>query len=170
MSKALYSTSNIGHFGLNFNNYLHFTSPIRRYSDLINHRLLKEILGLEKYNYKKNTLEKISNNISKIEILFKKYEREDFKNFQLKFLKNKINTIHEGFITGFNDYKIFITIKDVFEGYEKIKNINNTYYYNKEKNTISNYKNENIFFLGQKIKIIIKEVNFINKHIIYNII
>tara|TARA_B100001540_G_scaffold313436_1_gene336362 strand:- start:1751 stop:3790 length:2040 start_codon:yes stop_codon:yes gene_type:complete len=170
MSKALYSTSNIGHFGLNFNNYLHFTSPIRRYSDLINHRLLKEILGLEKYNYKKNTLEKISNNISKIEILFKKYEREDFKNFQLKFLKNKINTIHEGFITGFNDYKIFITIKDVFEGYEKIKNINNTYFYNKEKNTISNYKNENIFFLGQKIKIIIKEVNFINKHIIYNII
>ena len=170
MSKALYSTSNIGHFGLNFDNYLHFTSPIRRYSDLVNHRLLKEILGLEKYNYKKNTLEKISNNISKIEILFKKYEREDFKNFQLKFLKNKINTIHEGFITGFNDYKIFITIKDVFEGDEKIKNINNTYYYNKEKNTISDYENKTIFFLGQKIKIIIKEVNFINKHIIYNII
>jgi len=170
MSKALYSTSNIGHFGLNFDNYLHFTSPIRRYSDLINHRLLKEVLGLEKYNYKKNTLEKISNNISKIEILFKKYEREDFKNFQLKFLKNKINTIHEGFITGFNDYKIFITIKDIFEGFEKIKNINNKYYYNKEKNIISNSKNETIFFLGQKIKVIIKEVNFINKHIIYNII
>ena len=170
MSKACYSINNIGHFGLGFDHYLHFTSPIRRYADLINHRLLKSFLGFKKNNYKKTELDIISNYISKKEIIYKKCEREDVKNFQLKFLEKKINTIHTGFISGFNDYKIFITVDNMFEGFEKIKNINSFYFYDKKNNIISDLNKKKIFFLGQKIKIKIKEINFINKDIIYNIL
>lgn len=107
-SKAYYSTSNIQHFGLNFKDYCHFTSPIRRYSDIKTHRLLENTLKNYKNKVDKKKLEEICKHISNREALACKAERESIKYKQAEYLQDKIGQVFDAIINGIQKYGIFI--------------------------------------------------------------
>jgi len=109
MSKAIYSTNNIGHYGLGFENYTHFTSPIRRYSDMIVHRLLEMYLR-GKSNISLPKLESRCEHISERERRAQKAERESVKYKQVEFMIPQVNTIHKGIVSSITNNVIFIEL------------------------------------------------------------
>lgn len=112
MSKAEYSTQNIGHYGLAFDFYSHFTSPIRRYSDVLAHRILEKNLG-EKAFFRtaKEELEEQCKHISMQERKAMDAERESVKYKQVEFLEKHVGEVFDGFITGFIDRGMFVELK-----------------------------------------------------------
>lgn len=123
MSKAIYSTNNVGHYGLGFDNYTHFTSPIRRYSDVIVHRLLEMYLR-GKTNISLPKLESRCEHISERERRAKKAELESVKYKETEFLVNKIGTIHKGIISSITNHVLFIELLESgIDGLLPIQNI-----------------------------------------------
>lgn len=112
MAKAAYSTENIGHYGLGFEFYTHFTSPIRRYSDVLAHRILERNLGEESWRPKKAPLEEQCGHISKMERRAMEAERESVKYKQVEYMEKHLGEVFEGFISGFVDRGIFVSLKD----------------------------------------------------------
>lgn len=111
MAKASYETVNIGHFGLNFDYYTHFTSPIRRYADLMVHRILQNKLQNKQVNYG-NKLPEICKHISTQERKSIDAERESTKYFQVKFMKDKVGEVFDGTVSGLADFGMFIRIDE----------------------------------------------------------
>ena len=111
MSKAIYTTENIGHYGLAFEHYTHFTSPIRRYSDLLVHRILEKNIE-STLRVKKDELEAKCAHISKMERSAMDAERESVKYKQVEYLLDKIGQEFEGFISGMIDSGIFVQLKE----------------------------------------------------------
>jgi ribonuclease R len=112
MSKAVYSSNNIGHYGLGFDNYSHFTSPIRRYSDVLAHRLLFNNLGDKTYRDDKEILERQCKHISTQERHAMEAERESTKYKQVEFLKKHIGEEFDGVISGMMERGVFIELKE----------------------------------------------------------
>ena len=126
MSKAKYSTQNIGHFGLNFEKYTHFTSPIRRYPDVLVHREIEKILLK---NTKKTELEKICLHCSHKEEIATKAERASIKFMQVKYMSTKINKTYNGVISGINERGVFVeVVENKCEGFIRIKDIPGDYF------------------------------------------
>lgn len=127
MSKAKYSEKNIGHFGLNFQKYTHFTSPIRRYPDVIVHRKLQEILSnkvLQDPNIENKCI-----HLSKREELATKAERSSIKFMQVKYMSSKINKIYKGTISGVIERGLFVEINEnKCEGFIKLKDVPGDYF------------------------------------------
>ena len=118
MSKAKYSTKNIGHFGLSFDKYTHFTSPIRRYPDVLVHRELERILS---NNKKDQNLEKLCLHCSSREEIATKAERASIKFMQVKFMSKNINKSYEGVISGIMERGIFVeATENKCEGFIRI--------------------------------------------------
>jgi len=165
MSKAKYSTKNIGHFGLSFEKYTHFTSPIRRYPDIIVHRLLQEIL-LNKQNNNID-LEKECLYLSSREELATKAERSSIKFMQVKYMSSKINKKFIGVISGIMERGIFIEIKEnKCEGFVRAKDIPGDYFVFNEKEFLMcgrNTKEE--YRLGDEVFVQVKGVNEQKKQI-----
>ena len=111
MSKAIYSTNNIGHYGLGFENYTHFTSPIRRYSDMIVHRLLEMYLR-GKVNISLAKLEGRCEHISRRERVAQKGERESVKYKQVEYMADKIGTLHRGRVVSILNEVMFIVLDE----------------------------------------------------------
>ena len=109
MSKAKYSTNNIGHFGLGFNDYTHFTSPIRRYPDVIVHRLLFSII--QKQTPKQQDLESACLHCSKMEETATKAERASIKMMQVKYLSKRINQKFRAIVSGMNEREFLLKLK-----------------------------------------------------------
>ncbi len=126
MSKAKYSTKNIGHFGLSFDKYTHFTSPIRRYPDVLVHRELERILS---NNKKDQNLEKLCLHCSSREEIATKAERASIKFMQVKFMSKNINKSYEGVISGIMERGIFVeATENKCEGFIRIKDIPGDYF------------------------------------------
>ena len=126
MSKAKYSTKNIGHFGLSFEKYTHFTSPIRRYPDVLVHRELERILS---NNKKTQNLEKLCLHCSTREEVATKAERASIKFMQVKFMSKNINKNYAGVISGINDRGVFVeAVDNKCEGFIRIKDIPGDYF------------------------------------------
>lgn len=109
MSKAVYSTDNIGHYGLGFDTYSHFTSPIRRYADVLAHRILQDFLDNGK-RMNKSKLEELAKHISKKERDAMEAERESVKYKQAEFLEDHIHEVFAGIITGIAEHGIYVRL------------------------------------------------------------
>jgi ribonuclease R len=175
MSKAKYSTKNIGHYGLSFMYYTHFTSPIRRYSDIVAHRLLYYYLTKNIKNnneeYKLKTVdfyEKQSHHCSYKERLAIDIEREFLKYIQVKYIAKYIGKVFDGIITGFTDWSVYIDLL-LFqtEGMIRLRDIKeDLYILNSNNCSIIGKKKRKIYHLGDKIKVKLIDTNIEKKQII----
>ena len=171
MSKAEYSTTNIGHYGLAFTNYTHFTSPIRRYPDVLVHRLLDQIQKKHFGKLDKN-LQKKAMHCSEREMVAAKAERDSIKFMQIKFMENKIGENFSGIISGVSDWGIYVEIEEnKCEGMVYIKDIDgDKYYYSEQQQAILGRKTNKKYTLGDKINIEVKKADLVKKHLDFIII
>ena len=171
MSKAEYSTNNIGHYGLAFVNYTHFTSPIRRYPDVLVHRLVQDILD-KNYGKRDKNLQKKATHCSEQENNAVKAERDSIKFMQIKFMQNKIGESFSGIISGVSDWGIYVELdENKCEGMVHVKDIkDDRYYYSSEEASLIGKKNKNKFQLGDSIKVEVKKADLIKKHLDFIII
>ena len=171
MSKAEYSTNNIGHYGLAFVNYTHFTSPIRRYPDVIVHRLLQDILD-KTYGKMDKNLQKKAIHCSEQENNAVKAERDSIKFMQIKFMQNKIGENFNGIISGISDWGIYVELEEnKCEGMVYVKDINDDkYYYSSEEASLIGKKNKKKYQLGDSITVEVKKADLIKKHLDFIII
>lgn len=113
MAKAVYSTQNIGHYGLQFTHYTHFTSPIRRYPDMMVHRLLeKYVLGGKQESLPKEALEEACDHCSEMEQLAQQAERDSIKEFQAMWMTAHIGEEFDGTIANVTDFGMFVRLND----------------------------------------------------------
>ena len=147
MAKAEYSTKNIGHYGLSINDYVHFTSPIRRYADLIIHRIVYSII---KNKFLSKSFEGICKHISKKEREASIAERESIKLMQIKYMEKYVGDTFEGIISGIIDHGFFVKIiKNGCEGFVRASSLKGFYHMDNKKIALVN--NENKFILGQSV-------------------
>ena len=164
MAKAVYTTSNIGHYGLAFDYYSHFTSPIRRYPDLIVHRLLTKYMnGGNSIN--KEELEKVCKHCSEMEKTASRAERDSIKFMQVKFLQNRIGEVYEGVISGVTEWGLYVEIvENKCEGLVKVSSIKNDHYiFDEKKYALIGYRSKATYQLGQKVKIKIQRADLERK-------
>jgi ribonuclease R len=165
MAKAAYDTVNIGHFGLAFNYYAHFTSPIRRYADLVAHRILFEVLNDE---YKHHAgLHGTAKHISITERRAVEAERASRKYFQAQFLKDKVGQVFDGTITGLTDWGLFVELNENFcEGMVSLKSMKDDRYTFDERDYVVVGVNDNREFnVGDQIRVRLAKVNMARKQI-----
>ena len=160
MSKAEYTTKNIGHYGLGFDYYTHFTSPIRRYPDVLVHRLLNSYLE-EKQNIKQNILEEACKHSTLKEQLATKAERDSIKHMQVVFMQNKIGEEYDGVISGITERGIYVEIiENKCEGMIRLKDMKGDFYiYNTENHSIFGRNTKQIYQLGDMLRIKVHKAN-----------
>ena len=164
MAKAVYTTDNIGHYGLAFDYYSHFTSPIRRYPDLIVHRLVEQYINGEKSADKEN-IEKICKHCSEMEKVASTAERDSIKYMQVKFLQHKIGETFEGVISGVTEWGLYVEItENKCEGLVKVSSIKDDHYiYDEKKYTLIGYRTKVSYQIGQKVKIKVQRADLERK-------
>jgi ribonuclease R len=156
MAKAIYSPNNIGHYGLGFKHYSHFTSPIRRYSDLIVHRLLFQYNNIKSGEiYSLAQLEEICENISASERNAVEAERFSVKQKQIEYLRNHQGSEFSAIISGITNFGIFVKITDILaEGLVKLRDLDDDYYMHDEKKySIIGKRTRKQYRLGDKIQV-----------------
>jgi ribonuclease R len=166
MSKAEYSTKNIGHYGLAFDYYTHFTSPIRRYPDVMVHRLLDFYMkGGESKNQQK--YEKMASHSSEMEKRATDAERASIKYKQVEFMSEKIGNVYDGLISGVTEWGIYVEINEnKCEGMIPIREMDDDFYYFDEENyCLIGRHHGRKFQLGDPLRIRIWRTNLLKKQI-----
>ena len=176
MAKAEYDTNNIGHFGLALNNYTHFTSPIRRYPDLIVHRLYRMfLLEKDKYSDKQRSelldnLKEICEHSTKCEIVATNVERDVNSMKFAEYMQSKIGETYIGMVSYITSFGIFIRLDNTIEGCAKHENIKGDFYEFYQDRLIYKGKNTNkILSLGTKVEIKVIGANKTNRKIDFEI-
>ena len=156
MAKAVYSAKNIGHYGLGFKNYTHFTSPIRRYADLLVHRVLdKTLISKTGKHYSLDNLTKICEHISATERTAMEAERRSVKLKQMQFLQDKIGHEFHAVISGVANYGIFVELTDILaQGLIRARDLEGDFYVLDEKKySLIGKRTKKQFRLGDKITV-----------------
>jgi ribonuclease R len=165
LKKACYQPKNIGHFGLAFKHYTHFTSPIRRYPDLLTHRILKETiqhkLSVEKMQKLKNRLPKIGEITSESEKSANEAEWESIKIKQLEFMEDKLGEVYSGLISGITNFGFWVKLEHTLtEGLVRLSSIGDDYYlYDPVREQLKGRHNKRTFRLGDKAKVQVARVD-----------
>ncbi len=164
MAKAEYSVNNIGHYGLAFDYYSHFTSPIRRYPDLMAHRLLFAYLNGSN-SFPSAQFEEKCKHSSDMEKLAQEAERDSIFYKQIEYLSSKVGLEFEGVISGVSKWGIYVELKESkCEGIIKLNDLNDDFYYLDEDNyQVIGHNKKTKYKLGDTINIIIKKADIYNK-------
>ena len=167
MSKAVYSTDNVGHYGLAFDYYTHFTSPIRRYADLVVHRSLIDFLDEQKISNDSKHLNHICNHISKMEKQAVEAERASIKYMQVKFLSKFVGDTFEGTISGLTEWGMYVELSEnKCEGMISLKSMSDDqYFFDPGTMTVTGYHSQNSFKMGQEVRVKVKKTNLFKRQI-----
>lgn len=166
MAKAEYSTDNIGHYGLGFDYYTHFTSPIRRYPDMLVHRLLEKYMnGGRSVNDKK--LEEECKHSSEMEQLAANAERSSIKYKQVEYLADRLGNEYDGIISGVTEWGLYVEIiENKCEGLVPIRDLTGDYYdFDASNFMLIGRKKHNRFRLGDPVKIKVANCNLEKKQV-----
>jgi ribonuclease R len=166
MSKAVYTTDNIGHYGLAFDYYSHFTSPIRRYPDVMTHRLLQHYLDGGK-SPKADIYEDKCGHSSEREQLAAKAERDSIKYMQVKYMQAHQGQIFEGVVSGVTEWGIYVEIiENKCEGMVRIRDIKDDYYiFDESQYAIVGQSTKNMIQLGEQVTVKVKHTDLERKHL-----
>ncbi len=169
MRQAVYQPHNIGHFGLASANYLHFTSPIRRYPDLIVHRILKANLKKRKIIqcYSQEELVTLGNHTTGRERTAMEAEREMLERLKVRFMADKVGESFDGIISAVTSFGFFVELRDMFiEGVVRLVDLTDDYYlFDEARNKLIGEQTHRIFQIGQKVRVRLKEVNIARRRI-----
>ncbi len=167
MAKADYSTDNIGHYGLGFKYYTHFTSPIRRYPDMIVHRLLKYYLEGTGDKPDKAALEVLCRQSSNMERRAVDAERASIKYKQVEYMSDKVGQCFDGIISGVTEWGIYVELNEnKCEGMIHIRELNDDFYIFEEENyCIKGKRHGRTFQLGEPIQIKVWRANLLKKQL-----
>ena len=165
MAKAAYSTRNIGHYGLSFEYYSHFTSPIRRYPDMMVHRLLEKYLNNER-SVNEQKYEDLCKHSSNMEARAANAERTSIKYKQVEFMQDHIGKIYRGVISGITDWGIYVELLNKIEGMIPIRELDDDFYIFDEKNyaLVGRHSNKT-YQLGDDVTVKIWRTNLERKQL-----
>lgn len=172
MMQAYYDCEPVGHFGLGFKDYTHFTSPIRRYPDLIVHRTLKSLIDSKKGSYEIPQLTTIGEQTSNTERVAQKAERDLYKMKACRFMEDKIGNEYSGIISGVTQFGIYVTLNEIpIEGMIPLKFLTDDFYLVKEDDyTVIGRKYGKRFTLGDKIDVRVKRADILSLQIDFDYI
>lgn len=166
MKQAKYSPDNEGHFGLASEEYAHFTSPIRRYADLVVHRLVKAALSMEGDGMPpaipgRKKLYNVAGHISGRERVAMDAEREILKRVTVLFMRDKVGSTYNGVISHITDYGFFVELKEVMaEGMVRLSSMEDDYYtYWPRREMLVGERSGRAFTLGQPVEVVLEEAN-----------
>lgn len=171
MSKAYYGTENIGHYGLAFDYYTHFTSPIRRYPDVMVHRLLQHYLD-KKASANEEEYDTKCHHSSEMENLASNAERDSIKYMQVKFMQNHKNEEFLGVLSGVTEWGIFVEIvENKCEGMIRLRDLKDDHYeYDPEQFSVTGKKNGKTYQLGDEVYVKVKNADLVRRHLDFELI
>ncbi len=166
MAKAIYTTDNIGHYGLGFDNYTHFTSPIRRYSDVLVHRILEQNLGRQVHKEDETKLEEMCKHISMQERKAMDAERESVKYKQVEFIENHIGEVFVGRISGIIERGLFVALEDnLCEGLVDFSSMDEAFDLMEGGLRVRGRRSGHILKMGQRVKVRILRTDLARRQI-----
>ncbi|HNP47922.1 MAG TPA: RNB domain-containing ribonuclease, partial [Bacteroidia bacterium] len=171
MSKAIYTTENIGHYGLAFDFYTHFTSPIRRYPDMMVHRLLESYLN-NKNEVDREQLEEQCKHSTQMEIKASEAERASIKYKQVEFLQDKIGEVYDGLISGVTEWGLFVEIiENKCEGMVRLRDLDDDFYEFDDTNyCVIGARTKKRYTMGDNVRVQVMRCDLIRKQIDFKMI
>jgi ribonuclease R len=170
MAKAAYSTRNIGHYGLSFEYYTHFTSPIRRYPDMMVHRLLEKYLARGR-SANEQKFESLCKHSSEMETRAANAERASIKYKQVEFMQDHIGKVYKGVISGVTDWGIYVELENKIEGMVPIRELDDDFYIFDEKNySLVGRHSHNTYQLGDDVTVRIWRTNLEKKQLDFQLV
>ncbi|MEM1244576.1 MAG: RNB domain-containing ribonuclease, partial [Pseudomonadota bacterium] len=169
LSQAIYTPDNAGHFGLAYDSYTHFTSPIRRYPDLLVHRAIKTMLNgkVKQYPYEKTDMEKLGSHCSMTERRADDATRDIIDWLKCYYMRDHVGSEHAGFIVGVTGFGLFIQLKDIYiEGLLHITALKNDYYhFDAIHHTLSGERSNVTYRIGDVLNVQVARVSLDNREI-----
>ena len=175
MKKAVYSTNNIGHFGLALQNYTHFTSPIRRFPDLTVHRLLRTYLfenriDMETISFNQKYLIDVATNSSETEVAATEAERDVLSMKMAEYMESHIGEEYSGIISGVTNFGFFVELENLVQGLVHISTLDGYYNYIPEILSLVREDNSKKYRIGDEVRIIVTAANKENSTIDFEVV
>lgn len=175
LNQAVYAPDNIGHFGLAFEGYAHFTSPIRRYPDLLLHRAIRHVLRhkeKDQFDYTHDTMQKLGEHCSMTERRADEATRDVVDWLKCEFVSDKVGETFEGTITGVTGFGLFVTLGDIYvEGLVHVTGLKNDYYhFDAARHQLQGEKTGQRYRLGDTIRVSVARVDLDERQIDFELV